>query len=503
METLIKSRARVQQFGEVFTPRWMVQKMLAAPEIQNALRDPATKFLEPCCGEGAFLTEILRRKLFYRPAFPWHILRSLYGIEIQLDNLVMARKNLAQIFAAHCHIDFEDPRIWQILNKNIFRGDVLKFEIPTLFEEVTDLSKNPLADLLKNKCGLSDDQIKSMVIISNPPYQEDKRGDTSNYDRPIYHKFLEEFHATSDRVMVIHPARCLFDAGATPKDFNDKILADENINVAIYEPDSKKVFPDAEIKGGIAVTYRDANKKFGAIVTFTPFEELNSIFHKVIGRKDFRPLNEIIYTQKLYKFSRKFYEENPDAQSDGRTIKTNAFEMLPNFFVAKKPDDGREYIEIYGRYESKRTFRFCRADFVDDNINLRKYKVFIPKAYGGSGALNENGPAMLVGLPLVGLPLVGCTETFITLGAFDTRAEALAAEKYIKTKFSRALLGVKKVTQEATPDKWEYVPLQDFSAESDIDWSRSVHQIDAQLYRKYKLDAREIHFIESKVKAMA
>mgnify|MGYP002627473609 FL=1 len=101
METLIKSRERVQQFGEVFTPNWMVKKMLATPEIQAALRDPASKFLEPCCGEGAFLTEILRQKLYFAPAKMFDALRSIFGIEIQLDNLAYARKNLAQIFVEH------------------------------------------------------------------------------------------------------------------------------------------------------------------------------------------------------------------------------------------------------------------------------------------------------------------------------------------------------------------------------------------------------------------
>ncbi|MBO4400286.1 MAG: Eco57I restriction-modification methylase domain-containing protein [Selenomonadaceae bacterium] len=505
METLIKSRQRVQQFGEVFTPSWMVKKMLAVPDIQAALRDPASKFLEPCCGEGAFLTEILRLKLFYHPAFPWHILRSLYGIEIQLDNLAYARKNLAQIFAAHCRIDFEDPRIWQILNKNIFHGDVLKFQIPavnqSLFEEELILSKNPIADAFKAHFGLTDQEIKNMVIISNPPYQEDDRGDTSNYARPVYHKFLDEYHRTCERVMVIHPARCLFNAGATPKDFNEKLLSDEHVKVAVYHANSKEVFPNLDIKGGVAATYRDVNKNFGAIGTYIPYDELKLIHGKVfVSNKNFRPLNAIIYTQKLYKFSRKFYEENPGVQNlltDGRTLKTNIFARLPHLFTEKKPDDGHEYAEIYGFQKGERLFRFFRADFIDDNINFRKYKVFIPEAYGGAGALNENGPTMLVGLPLV-----GCTETFVTLGAFDFEAEALAAEKYVKTKFLRALLGVKKVTQHASPEIWEYVPLQDFSAHSDIDWSRSVHEVDKQLYRKYGLDAREVAFIEAKVKAM-
>ena len=75
--------------------------------------------------------------------------------------------------------------------------------------------------------------------------------------------------------------------------------------------------------------------------------------------------------------------------------------------------------------------------------------------------------------------------------------------KYIKTKFARAMLGILKVTPDNTPKKWRYVPLQDFTAASDIDWSHSIVDIDRQLYEKYGLDENEIDFIEQHVKEMS
>ena len=65
------------------------------------------------------------------------------------------------------------------------------------------------------------------------------------------------------------------------------------------------------------------------------------------------------------------------------------------------------------------------------------------------------------------------------------------------------MLGILKITQDNTKNKWAFVPLQDFTASSDIDWSRSIHEIDKQLYRKYGLDEHEIEFIETHVKEMA
>ncbi len=103
----------------------------------------------------------------------------------------------------------------------------------------------------------------------------------------------------------------------------------------------------------------------------------------------------------------------------------------------------------------------------------------------------------------MGEPFVGYTQTFIGIGSFDTLGTAEAAFKYIKSKFARALLGVLKITQDNSRSVWQYVPLQDFTPASDIDWSKSIPEIDRQLYAKYGLDEKEIAFIESHVKEMS
>ncbi len=74
--------------------------------------------------------------------------------------------------------------------------------------------------------------------------------------------------------------------------------------------------------------------------------------------------------------------------------------------------------------------------------------------------------------------------------------------KYIKTKFFRALLSVLKITQDIVPSKFKYVPNQDLTANSDIDWSKSIHEIDLQLYQKYELSQEEVDFIETNAKEM-
>ena len=98
---------------------------------------------------------------------------------------------------------------------------------------------------------------------------------------------------------------------------------------------------------------------------------------------------------------------------------------------------------------------------------------------------------------------MGFTHTFLGIGGFRTREEAENLNKYIKTRSARTLLGILKVTQDMNADKWKYVPLQDFTPNSDINWSASIHDIDQQLYKKYGLSQQEIDFIESHVKEMA
>jgi hypothetical protein len=104
--------------------------------------------------------------------------------------------------------------------------------------------------------------------------------------------------------------------------------------------------------------------------------------------------------------------------------------------------------------------------------------------------------------PLIGAPLIGATQTFMTIGKFSSETEATALFKYIKTRFCRAMLGTLKTTQHNAIPTWANVPLQDFTSDSDIDWSKSIDEIDEQLFDKYGLTDEEREFIKEKVQKM-
>lgn len=106
----------------------------------------------------------------------------------------------------------------------------------------------------------------------------------------------------------------------------------------------------------------------------------------------------------------------------------------------------------------------------------------------------------VIGYPYIGEKRTACTDSLIPIGKFESIDEAKALQKYLKTKFLRFMVSILKTSQNVTQIVYEFVPMQNFTNNSDIDWSRSVHEIDLQLYKKYKLTDDEISYIESKIK---
>ncbi len=341
--------------------------------------------------------------------------------------------------------------------------------------------------------------MKFDFIIGNPPFNEETEGTS---DKPIYNNFMDSSFEIADKVMLITPARFLFNAGKTPKQWNQKMLDDEHLKVMYYEQNSAAVFTNTDIEGGIAITYRDKTKNYGAITIFSVYPELNSILHKVLNTKPKHYIDELIFLQNKFDLDN-LYKDYPEYRniigSGGKEkrLTTSIFSQLEVFH--EEEIDG--YAKILGLVKNKRMYKFVDKTYLEEHENLYKYKVILP-ASNGSGAIGEVLSTPLIGTPLIGTPLIGYTQSFIAIGAFNSREDAEACLKYIKTKFARTMLGVLKITQHNHRDTWKYVPLQDFTSNSDIDWSKSIAEIDRQLYTKYGLDETEIKFIESHVKNM-
>lgn len=334
-------------------------------------------------------------------------------------------------------------------------------------------------------------------VIGNPPYQEETES-ASTRMAPVYNSFMDGAYAVSDAVELITPARFLFNAGQTPKAWNQKMLEDEHLKVLVYEEDASKIFQNTDIKGGVAITIRNINKEYGPIGTFVPYDELKPILVKAGAKSVDDSLTDIADSSNVYDL-KNIYADHPDFKKyigDGgrhSQLKTNVLNINPIF--TDTPAEG-DY-SVYGLVNGKRGIKYCHRRYIrSDHKSLSKFKVLVPKA-SGSGKYGDTLPETLV----IG-PNEAFTQTYISIGMFDNKAEAQHLSKYLKTKFCRALLGVMKVTQDNLPGVWCCIPKQNFSTSSDIDWSKSVSEIDLQLYEKYGLSNDEISFIETHVKEM-
>ncbi len=446
-----------QKSNQIFTPREVVNKMLNTLEAENPgiFSNPNLTFCDLYVKSGLFLTETAKR------------------LNHGLANVIPdERARLKHIFENQLFGFAPTQIIYDIAANYIYGG----------FPEISrqNLKKKDLTEQFKKGEPLN---MKFDVVIGNPPYQEETK-DTS--DKPIYNYFMSEAYKFADKVCFITPARFLFNAGKTPKKWNSKMLNDEHLKVAYYEQDSSNVFPNTDIKGGVAITYRDAQKNFGKIGTFTHFEELNSILRKVVNN-NFESIEPIVGVQLDYKFKKEF-----NISQVG--LKTNVFNKQKHLFTDSRVSDTQ--IAILGLNGRSRIYKYIEEEYFILPQNHQKWKVYLPTS-NGSGAIGE-----VLSTPLIGEPLIGHTETFIGIGEFDNQEEAENLLKYIKTKFARTMLGTLKITQHNLASTWKNVPLQNFTNNSDIDWSQSIAQIDQQLYKKYGLSEKEIAFIEEKVREM-
>ena len=340
------------------------------------------------------------------------------------------------------------------------------------------------------------------VVIGNPPYQDDLIGDNESKAPPIYHHFMDAAFQVSEKTVLITPARFLSNAGQTPKAWNQKVLSDEHLSVAFYEPNSAKVFPGPAIDGGIVVTYRDAAAVIGPIGTQSHISEVAKSLVATVSRQTSGSLANTI-NEHPCSWNPSVFDAHPELRgripaTSGPRMKTNTFARMAEVFLDSCPDDDHDYVRVLGLLNRKRVEKWVRRDYVVTPEVVDHFKVIVSSADGAAGKAGR-----VIGSPSVASPGTGFTQTFMSIGLFSTEPEAEACARYLQTKFARAMLGILKTTQHNSAIKWKHVPLQDFTTASDIDWSKSIPEIDLQLYAKYGLDVDEIAFIESKIKPMA
>ncbi|MCL2882465.1 MAG: Eco57I restriction-modification methylase domain-containing protein [Coriobacteriia bacterium] len=458
-----------QKTNQIYTPRWVVEMMIDKLEEENPgiFTDKDKTFADLYVKSGLYLTGIVKR---------------LYaGLVQQIPNDKQRLKHILenQVYG------FAPSEIIYNIAKNFVYGGYSDIESSHLVcRDLTELAKSG-----------GELEMRFDVVVGNPPYQESGE----SRDEPIYHYFYDLAEQVAQKYCLISPARFLFNAGQTPKSWNRKMLSDEHLKVEYYEQKSANVFANTDIKGGVAVLYHDKEQNFESVGFFTFYDALSTIVRKVTNVNGVA-FSTIVSPRAQYRFSREFFVDYPQAKEllgKGTIdqVVAKAFSLMD--FAFHEECSKTDEIHMLGLVEGKREYRWIEAKYLDVPESFEKFKVFLPSA-NGSGVLGE-----VLSTPLIGAPTTGATDTFLSIGGFNSKEEAQCCLKYIKSKFARTMLGALKITQHNPREKWLKVPLQDFTPQSDIDWTKSIPEIDQQLYAKYSLDEKEIAFIEEKVQPMA
>lgn len=463
--------------SEIITPEKVADEMVAILPFEELSEKADAKFLDIASKEGEFSVALYRR-------FGEKVKPRLYAITTSTLAYEFTRKvyTLLGMPVENIYADFTS---YDLIGEN--NNEIIK--------QLTDM--------------------KFDVIIGNPPYQDNQSSQNCTTNRAfssaIYPQFIDlAMSLTSRYVSLITPSRWMTKTGqGIDEEWVDKMI-DGNHFITIHDfYDALGCFPNVEIKGGVnyfllSPQYNGDCKLVihGSNSTQTLVEPLNSSGAGIIIRD---PFASNIYSKvkaveislqhnsnfSEYVGPQHFFDKNgllTTRWRDYSLVRDNIYSV--KYYLNKQ-------VEPKG-------FAWIKETDIPKNADVRHlHKVYISKAFNGG----DSFPHQIIGRPFYGEPNSVCSQTYLVIGynpqkALLSKIECKNIIKYIQTCFFRFLVFIKKKTQDNPSSVFSFVPIQDFTADSDIDWSKSIPEIDTQLYAKYGLTAEEIDFIESMIKPM-
>ena len=332
-------------------------------------------------------------------------------------------------------------------------------------------------------------QMKFDAVVGNPPYQVMDGGAQASAT-PVYNLFVEGVKKLfPNYISMIMPARW-FAGGKGLDSFRTNMINDERISILHDYLDAVDCFGSScEIKGGICYFLWDKSHN-GKCEIFTHQDGQ-------ITAQQSRTLAE---------GGGDVFIRYAEGVSVVRKIQPQSINSFEKCVSSQKPFGLRTFIHgsptafsgAVKLYERGGVGYIDKKFITKNNEWLNQYKVYISAAYNAG----DSYPHQILGKPILGEPNSCCTETYVVIGPFPSREIADNVLSYIKTRFFRFLVMLKKSSQHAAAVVYSFVPLQDFTDKSDIDWNKSIPEIDRQLYKKYNLSEEEIAFIESMIKPM-
>ncbi|OBX87690.1 Eco57I restriction-modification methylase domain-containing protein [Haemophilus haemolyticus] len=352
---------------------------------------------------------------------------------------------------------------------------------------------------LEDEIKAGEKTVKFGAVIGNPPYQEiiSKSKGNSSLGKQLFPNFIKLSIELTDRYSSLITPSKWFTADAQDNSFPKlrEYLTDSKSFISINViTNGGKLFQGAEL-GSINYYLYDkqylgdvefCNDEDGSVVTrplfekgmsqIIPLNSIVSILNKVINSENFVSMTTITKGRNAFGLTGK----------EANNITTEY----------SKEDD----FEVRCSYER---IRYISKNKITKNVELaNKYKVFMSKANGAAGILGGKEQVSILGKPYLGSQGTICTDSLIPIGEFDNEIEMNNLYKYLQTKFLRFMVGVLKSSQNTTQIVYRFVPMQDFSEKSDIDWSKPIVDIDEQLFDKYNLSEEEREHIKKSIKDM-
>ena len=342
--------------------------------------------------------------------------------------------------------------------------------------------------------------MKFDAIVGNPPYMIMDGGAKASA-KPIYNYFIESSKKVEPKYMsFIIPTRW-YTGGKGLDDFRKSMLNDKHMELIHDYLTPEYIFSNTNIRGGVC--YFLWNKNYN--------NEVDLI--RVVTHQNEKIISDIKRKFKIKEVDIFIRDAHAIAILD-RILKEKNIDFMTNYISSRKPfgidgnfteselflSDKNELanIECYGKAKS---IGYIKKDDVKNHKDwISVWKVYMPYVNNIGTELNDDNQNTFIGEPNS-----VCTETFLVAGAELNlnKYECIALSKYLRSKFARFLHSLAKTSHHATVKTYQFVPLQDFSDKSDIDWSKSIAEIDQQLYAKYKFSKDEIDYVESKIKPMA
>lgn len=480
--------------SEIVTPNLICKKMvemIPKEDIINIVKSGG-KFLDIASKMGEFslaLYELLKSSNINENV----INNSIYAIPTSSVAYEFTRK-IFEILGINTDNIATRFNSYDLLNVTKNDNSIDYEKIKKFLLQDKKFSEIELIDNLFYKEG--DDKMKFDIIVGNPPYQENVSTSKENASlgKQLFPWFIiSAMELKPKYTTLITPSRW-FTGDAQDKSFvklREYIKNNNHISKIYNYKDEKEVFENVEIKGGINyfLYQQGYNDKVQFINCYRGQEEtsIRELFEDgmdiIISNSDDYPILKKIKNDSFVSLT---------------TITTgrNAFGIIGKKSVVDRISKKERFNNCCELRCKNNEIRYIKEDAVTKNIDIfNSYKVFISKSAG-----NPNSDFKVIGYPYIGEKKSACTDSLIPIGKFDNIDEAKALQKYLKTKFLRFLVSILKSSQNITQIVYGFVPLQDFSNISDIDWTKSVKEIDEQLYKKYGLEDKEILYIEEKIK---